>query len=236
MLFRSVDVNAACKKTNAPEGALYIDDGTIGTKGFPTIDYTPRVVGSYQPDWQGGIRNTLTLFRNLTLSGLVDIRRGGQAWDGTRGALYAYGTHRDTQIRGDKRVFGPSAGGTAGYYTSGPVAGPGVGTVVTIDQDWFQGDGGAFGDQGAQFMEDASYVKLREVAIAYTLTQPFVRDRLGLTSINVRVAGRNLHTWTNYQGIDPESNLAGPAGYIQGFDWFNNPQTRSMVLSVGLNR
>jgi TonB-linked SusC/RagA family outer membrane protein len=231
-----VDVNAACKAANAPEGALYIDDGTIGTKGFPTIDYTPRVVGSYQPDWQGGIRNTITLWRNLTLGALVDIRRGGQAWDGTRGALYAYGTHKDTEIRGEKRAFGPSAGGAPGYYTDGPVVGPGVGTVVTLGQDWFQGDGGAFGDQGAQFMEDASYVKLREVSVAYAITRPFVQRALGLSSINVRLAGRNLHTWTDYRGIDPESNLAGPAGYIQGFDWFNNPQTRSVVLSVNLNR
>jgi len=50
------------------------------------------------------------------------------------------------------------------------------------------------------------------------------------------VAGRNLHTWTNYRGIDPEANLAGATALIQGVDYFNNPQTRSFVLSLGLNR
>jgi hypothetical protein len=231
-----VDINAFCKSKNAPEGALYIDDGSIGVAGFPTIDYTYRVVGSYQAKWQAAIRNNITLFRNLTLSGLVDIKRGGQAYDGTRGALYVFGTHKDTEIRGEKRVFGPAASGTPGYYTDGPVVGPGVGTVVTIDENWFQGDGGAFGDQGAQFVEPAGYVKLREISIAYNFTQPFLKTRFGFSSANVRLAGRNLRTWTSYQGIDPESNLAGPAGFIQGFDWFNNPQTRSVVLSVNLNR
>jgi hypothetical protein len=50
------------------------------------------------------------------------------------------------------------------------------------------------------------------------------------------VAGRNLHTWTDYTGIDPESNLGGAAVLIQGIDYFNNPQTRSFVISLGLNR
>jgi hypothetical protein len=230
-----VDINKWCRDNKAPDGALYIDDGTIGTAGFPTLDYTPRIVGSPEAKWQGSVRNTLTLFRKWQLSGLLDIKRGGRAWDGTRGALYAYGTHKDTEIRGQQFVFGPSKNGAKGFYTNN-VTGPGVGTVVTIDQDWFQGDGGAFGDQGAQFVEDAGFVKLREISIAYTLDQRFLRSAIGLSSIDLRLSGRNLHTWTKYKGIDPENNLAGAAGFIQGFDWFNNPQTRSIVLSVGLNR
>ena len=42
-------------------------------------------------------------------------------------------------------------------------------------------------------------------------------------------------TWTHYSGLDPETQLGG-ATLIGGFDWFNNPQTRSFVVTVGLNR
>ena len=59
---------------------------------------------------------------------------------------------------------------------------------------------------------------------------------VGLSSINLRIAGRNLHTWTKYTGIDPETNLAGAETLLHGVDYFNNPQTRSVVLTVGLNR
>ena len=59
---------------------------------------------------------------------------------------------------------------------------------------------------------------------------------LGLSSVVFRVAGRNLYTWTSYTGVDPESNLEGAGNLIQGVDWFGNPQARSLVFSIGLNK
>jgi hypothetical protein len=122
-----------------------------------------------------------------------------------------------------------------GFHGDKAVAGPGAGTPVVIDQDWFQGDGGSFGDNYVDFVEKAGFVKLREISIAYTLNQPWVRRTLGLSSLDLRLSGRNLHTWTDFRGIDPETNLDG-AGLVQGVDWFNNPQSRSIVITVGLNR
>jgi hypothetical protein len=107
---------------------------------------------------------------------------------------------------------------------------------VTIDVNWYAGNGGGFGPVASQFIEDASFVKLREISLGYTFDQPWVTRSLGLSSVDLRVAGRNLHTWTDYTGIDPESNLGGAAVLIQGIDYFNNPQTRSFVISLGLNR
>jgi hypothetical protein len=63
-----------------------------------------------------------------------------------------------------------------------------------------------------------------------------VTHNLGLSSVDLRLAGRNLYTWTNYTGVDPETNLAGAGVTFQGVDYFNNPQTRSFVVSIGLNR
>ena len=52
----------------------------------------------------------------------------------------------------------------------------------------------------------------------------------------MRVAGRNLNTWTDYTGADPEANIGGAEFLTQGLDYFNNPQSRSFVLSLTLNR
>lgn len=217
------DVDAACG--NAPSGALYIDES-----GFPVLDPTDRVIADPNPDWTGSIRTSFR-FRRWQFTALVDHKQGGDVWNGTRGALYNFGTHRDTDIRGKSFVFGESY-----PFLSGPAAGPGAGTSVVIDDAWFTGNGSGFVGPASQFVEDGSYTKLREVSVAYTFDQPWVSRSLGLSTIDLRVSGRNLHTWTDYRGIDPEANLGGAAVLIQGVDYFNNPQTRSIVVSIGLNK
>ncbi len=229
------DVNAICRAAGAPEGALFID-----AEGFPLTDPKPRVAGDPSPRWTGSVHTAISIHRRWRVSALVDVRRGGLVWNGTRGALYWFGTHRDTEERarctpsgctGNERIFGKDILG-------GAVVGPGAGKAVPIGQNWYQGEGGdGFGGgPDAPFMEDGSFVKLREISLAYTLAGSFVTRTLGLESIDLRLAGRNLHTWTSYRGLDPETNVAGSAVAGQGIDYFNNPQTRSLVATVVVNR
>lgn len=217
------DVDAACG--GAPNGALYIDES-----GFPVLDPTDRVIADPNPDWTGSIHTSFR-YKKWQFSALVDHKQGGDVWNGTRGALYNFGTHKDTDIRGQSFTFGQDY-----PFLSGPAAGPGAGTAVVIDEDWFTGNGSGFVGPASQFIEDGTYTKLREISVAYTFDQPWVSRTLSLSTIDLRVAGRNLHTWTDYRGIDPEANLGGAGVLIQGIDYFNNPQTRSIVVSVGLNR
>jgi len=72
--------------------------------------------------------------------------------------------------------------------------------------------------------------------VAYSFTGPWVRNRLGVSTVDLRLAGRNLATWTNYRGLDPESNLGGAEFLTQGLDYFNNPQTRSFVIAATISR
>ena len=71
--------------------------------------------------------------------------------------------------------------------------------------------------------------------VGYTFDEPWVQRTLGFSSVEVRVSGRNLHTWTNYTGYDPETNLGGSVTATRGRDYFNMPQTRSFVFSLTLN-
>lgn len=216
----------------APAGALY-----IGEDGYPVYDETDRVIANPNPRWTGSLRTSMTFAGKWTVSALVDHKNGGDIWNGTKGALYFFGTHKDTEVRDVERTFGTDyMPGKPG--ASGAVAGPGAGTAVPISYlDWYAGNiGSGFTGPSAQFIEDGTYTKLREVSVAYTLDAPYVNRLLGFTSVDLRVAGRNLVTWTDYTGIDPETNLGGAEVFVQGIDYFNNPQTRTWVFSVGLNR
>jgi hypothetical protein len=225
----------------APTGALYIDDGTFVAPGLPVNDNTPRVMADPNPKWLGSARTSVR-WKKLTLSGLVDIKHGGQVWNGTQGALLSYGTSAETQARcvfvsgtcvGNEHVIGTDA-----LYglPAQPVVGPGAGTPVAIGQSYYTGLAACpFSGIDDGCIEDGGYVKFRELSLGYTLDYPWVQKSLGLSSIDVRVAGRNLHTWSNYSGYDPEANLGGNIS-ARATDYFNNPQTRSFVFSVTLNR
>jgi TonB-linked SusC/RagA family outer membrane protein len=211
----SIDANECAGK---PHGALYID-----VNGFPVNDPAERIIANPNPAWRGGLNGTLR-FDKLQLTFLVDHKQGGQIWNGTQGALYFFGKHKDTDIRGSQVIFGET-------YLPGPTpVGPGAGMSVTIDQSWFQGLGSGFTGPSAQNVVDGTYTKIREVGLQYTLDQAFVTKSLGLSSIDLRVAATNIYTWTNYTGIDPDMNLGGAQVAFQGVDYFNNPATKSCII------
>ncbi len=236
------DVATACK--GAPNGALY-----IASNGLPISDPTVRVIGDPTPIWTGAFRPNVR-FRKLTASALMDVRRGGVVWNGTKGALYNFGASADQDIRatcptgaqssctGTTYVIGQTftPGKSVNNVTPEPTVGPGAGKPVALGQVWYAGLGSGFGPVASQFLEPGSFFKLREVSLAYTFDQAVIRRVAGLSSIDVRVAGRNLALSTRYTGVDPETNLGGAAVGAQGIDYFNTPLTRSVVFTVSLNR
>jgi hypothetical protein len=118
----------------------------------------------------------------------------------------------------------------------GVVGPPGV-TIpaVAVGENWWRaGLGNNFNGPTGQGVEDAGYVKLREISVAYTWENARVRNLTGFTAIEFRLAARNLKTWTDYSGVDPETNLEGSFGIGRGQDYFNNPQTRSLIFSINL--
>ncbi|GAC1655290.1 MAG: SusC/RagA family TonB-linked outer membrane protein [Gemmatimonadaceae bacterium] len=230
----ATDINAACRTAKAPNGALYVD-----ANGFPLFDPANYPIGDPNPKWTGAVRSSITIKR-VQLSGLLDVKHGGVNWNGTRGALQSYGTSiytvnratciSKTSCTGNSQVFGTN-------LIPGPVVGPGAGKAVPIGQNWWRnGLGNNFNGPTSEFVEDAGYVKLREISVAYTFNEPWVRNLVGMSSVDVRFAGRNLGLWTKYSGVDPETNLEGSFGIGRGQDYFNNPLTRSFVLSFSFNR
>ena len=64
--------------------------------GRPVVDPTLRVIANANPKWSGSFRNNFRFLKKWQVGGLLDVRHGGTMWDGTRGALFAFGTHKDT--------------------------------------------------------------------------------------------------------------------------------------------
>ena len=238
-------VDALCTPQQNQEQALFINDGTfanangdagnVGTAGthssagYPLLDPNSRVVGDPNPKWTGSIRSSVRIGK-LSLSALVDVRHGGVVYNGTRGALNALGTSKESgDLRYQTVVIGQGV-------LPGPVAGPGAGTPVLMDENWFGTYYSTFAVLGAPFYESASFTKLREVSIGYSLVGGFVTRSLGFSSVDLRVSGRNLFLWTDYRGVDPETNLAGAETGARNVDWFNSAQARSFVFTVTLNR
>jgi hypothetical protein len=240
-----VDLKTVC--AGKPKGALYISDGTndeCGDKGMPCLDATERIIANPSPRWTGNAHSTIR-YKKFEFSGLVDVKKGGDVWNGTRSALLSYGTHKDTEIRATCTAAGTSsctgnehALGEAGFYP-GPVVGPGAGVKFPVGQNWYRNSGlaaCAFTGIDDPCIEDGGYVKLRELSVAYTFDQAFVQRSLGMSSVEVRIAGRNLKTWTKYTGLDPETTVGGATSRVGGTDYFNLPLTRSVVLTVNLTR
>ena len=229
LVIDGVNIDASCG-AGAQKGALY-----LGADGFPITDPTNRIIADPQPKWTGSLRSSIQLWKNLQFSGLLDVRRGGQIWNGTKGALTFFGKSKVTENRYTNVVFGqtymPAHPGSKGV-----VAGPGAGKSVFLDEGWYTDLGSGFGQVSAQFVEDGSYAKLRELSLTYTLNTGWLKRGFGFQTADLRLAGRNLRTWTKYSGTDPETNLAGAEVLVRGIDYFNNPQTRSFVFSIGLNR
>ena len=225
LVINGVNIDQGCGANS--NGALYIQ-----ANGLPVVDPTYRVIANPNADWLGNLSTNFRVGRNLRFNALLDIKHGGQNWNGTEGALYYFGTAAGTAIRGQQVTYGKD------YFTQQypRVAGPGAGKSFTVGQSWWTGNGGGFGSVDAQFMQPGGYTKLREIGVTYTLDQPWIRSDLGLSSIDVHLAGQNLHTWTKYGGTDPETSLAGAASGSQGIDYFGLPGIRSFVLSLTLNR
>jgi len=199
------------------------------------------VIGNPTPDWIGSVISTLT-YKGFDLGLQVDVRHGGALWNGTRGALANKGTAFETSNRGQATVFKGLLGhlDDAGnvVHDEGGVEKPGPGAVNTIqssyNQSYWQNTGNSFGGGQETDIENGGFTRIRQLSLGYELPRTMLKKG-PFTSLSLTVFANNLHVWTKYDGVDPETSLGGPNN-SQGLDYFNNPNTKSygVRLNVGL--
>ncbi|HCU20456.1 MAG TPA: SusC/RagA family TonB-linked outer membrane protein, partial [Bacteroidales bacterium] len=215
-------------------GNLIIDDrATIGgvanaKYGWPILSPADAALGDVLPNWTMGITNGFS-YKGITLSFLIDIKNGGYMWNGTRGAMYQFGTHLETADRGAQNTFTGVGLSTLNAQNEGTA----VSIPMTLNQSWFQNEGGGFFGAGSQFVEQTDWVRLREVTISYTLPREILNN-VPIEGAEVYFTGRNLWIDTPFTGVDPETSLFG-ASNAQGLEYFNMPGTKTLTFGLKLN-
>ena len=206
----------------------------LDANGFPQDGTQNEVIGNPNPMWRGGLGSTLT-YKGISLYFLFDKVYGNDFWNGTRGALYTFGTHADNGITSVAPAGGLKAYNgqviAAGTEFRGQIKDFGGGPVA-LTQDWYKGPGTSFNQSSAkQFVEDGGSTRLREVTLSYGIRSAAFKKATKLASVDFSITGRNLFLWTNYRGVDPEVNISG-ASLARGSDWFTNPSTRSLLFTI----
>jgi hypothetical protein len=84
----------------------------------------------------------------------------------------------------------------------------------------------------AGYMEDADFIKLREVSVTYDVPAKLA-SRIRAGSLSLTIAGRNLATWTRYKGLDPELNEAGQNNFTTA-DFLTQPPVRYFIARVNM--
>ncbi|HTL09442.1 MAG TPA: SusC/RagA family TonB-linked outer membrane protein [Chitinophagaceae bacterium] len=228
---------------NDMNSPLLIND-TKGDAGYgmPIVSAQNAAIGDVNPDWTGAVINTFT-YKRLSLGFQVDVRQGGDIWNGTRGAMSYFGTSAETANRDQPALFKGVLGhldvnGNVVHYADNgttEIAKPGGENTVatTYSQYYWQNIGSSFVGPAEPSVEKSSFVRLRQVSLTYDIFR--AADKKTFSSLSVTLFANNAILWTKYKGVDPETSLAGPVNG-QGLDYFNNPGTRSygIRLNVGL--
>ncbi|MEO7212938.1 SusC/RagA family TonB-linked outer membrane protein [Mucilaginibacter sp.] len=191
-------------------GKLLTDDA-----GLPFADDTQGIVGNINPNWLGGINNSIR-YKQFNFSFFFDVKRGGDIQNNVDGYGYFYGTPKVTEDRGLRVVDGVNA--TTGQPN----------TVAVNGQAYYQRANGVL----ESVIQDGSYIKLRNVSLAYTL-KPSWLSKGPFKSATFGVTGRNL--WIHaphFTGGDPEVSSFGSSNGAQGIYSFSTPTSKSVDFSL----
>jgi len=209
----------------------------LNANGFPQLDNEQGVIGDPNPDWRGGAGLSAS-YKGFDFNILFETFQGGDISQGTKSVLYNFGTHAD--VANEIILTEPlknAAGVTfpAGTVVRGNVGNFGAGNVL-LDELWYTTLGGGLGSTSIRefFVEDASWTRLREISLGYTLSTPGFKKATKFSSMRFSLSGRNLALWTGIVGFDPEVNQSGVNNGF-GTEYFTNPSTRSWLFTITLN-
>lgn len=192
-------------------GRLVIDE-----EGYPIIDEQLGPIGNTVPKWNAGLTTTLN-YKGISLSAVLDMKKGGDVYNLDNFYLNFYGVTKVTEDRTATKVFdGVTEDGSENTKQ------------VTLDQKYYQENFSAVDENG---VEDGTYIKLRQVTLAYTFPAELLR-KTPFKGLSVSATGRNLWFYTpHYTGSDPEVSLYG-TGNGGGFTNFVTPSNKSFNFAV----
>ncbi|GAB3850636.1 SusC/RagA family TonB-linked outer membrane protein [Hymenobacter terrigena] len=214
----------------------------VGTNGQYLQTGPNNVIADPNPKWRGGLTNTIT-YKSVSLNFLIDMRQGGQVFSLDRYYGLATGLQPETAALNDlgNESRSPIVRNPDGTYASnsGGILQPGVkadgspNTVRVSNTNY-----GLFGyarQPNAAFVYDASFVKLREVALSFNFPKS-ITDHLAIVKgASLSVIGRNL--WIIHKNLpdaDPEE-IVSSGNLGQGYQGGAYPTTRTIGANLRLS-
>jgi outer membrane receptor protein involved in Fe transport len=214
---------------------LYQIDPTTGLYKFYTG--TDLTVGNREPDYIGGFVNTLR-YKHLTLNFLLDIRIGGDVFNGTEYAMVINGLSKLTTqnnrqsvtLKGVNAVTGTDTTITYSADQSYTIGGTTYSGTNMIYRYWQN-----YAADSYNFITSVNWLKLRSISLAYDFSG-ILKNQKVIKGLTATVVGTNLFTWTNYKGMDPEVSAAGGTGGSgsTGIDYLGVPAVASFTFGVNL--
>lgn len=169
-----------------------------------------KVIGSAQPDFYGGFTNNL-VYRNFDLSAFFQFTYGNEIYNSTRSVGEGMNS-QNGQLATVRNRWTPENPST------------------TIPRA-VQGDPNNNRRVSDRFLEDGSFLRLKNLSVGYTLPNKVIQS-IRLRTLRIYAAAQNLVTWTNYSGYDPEVNTLTDQSLVFGSDFQVIPQPRTFLLGL----
>ena len=214
-------------------GRYQVDPST----GLYKLNANNPVVGNREPDFIGGFNNTFR-YKRLSLSFLLDLRKGGDVFNGTEYFMVLNGLSKNTLLNDRKSVTVTGVNSSTGAafdqtYTSGQSYT--IGTTTRTGDYMIQQYWQNYAANSYNFITSVNWLKLRSLSLTYDFSSVLKNQKV-IRGISATAVGTNLYTWTNYKGMDPEVSAAGGTGGSgsQGIDYLGVPAVASFTFGINI--
>jgi len=208
------------------QGKLLINSNPAAASNYGLPQYTANYVkaGNALPNWVGTVNTSFT-YKNWTLAGLLEYKRGGDIYDVTMRNSIRNGVLKITENRYKSIIF-DGVKMTDGKVNDIP---------VVLDRNNYYNAPAAFANVADVLIQDASWLRLRNVSLSYTLPAALMARTKIVKSATLGLTASNFILWTPFSGYDPGSTAYSSGYNVYGFTGSNIPNFSSVIFNLNVN-
>ncbi|MEG0994182.1 MAG: SusC/RagA family TonB-linked outer membrane protein [Bacteroidales bacterium] len=198
----------------------------VDSQGLPLLEANmdnDNPIGNYLPKWTGSMNNSF-IYKNISLSFMLDLRVGGDIYMNSLSRGSEYGTTKLSLAGRDEWYAG-----TGGIVVDGVTEDGAPNTKAVNPQEYWARVSRA----GEEFLYDGTNLRLRELIVGYELPKKLL-TKTPFTNLKISFVGRNL--WlikSNIPGYDPESSYS--TGNASGVEYASFPSMRSFGFNLNVS-
>lgn len=195
-----------------------------GNTGLPLYTDEEVYLGSYQPDYMASIGTNLN-YKGIGFNILFDIKEGGNFVSQTQFMTEFNGTALHTATHNREAYIFPNSVIDNGDGTFS------ANDIEITEQDYFTN----YDPAVSEYVIDASYVKLREIGLSYSLPHTLL-SKTPFRSARLAVFAKNVKFWLPSENAFADPELSGPAltGNAQGVETTQTPSSKSLGVNLQL--